>query len=263
MIPRTSTKQNSRYLFLVPVITLLLFAGCRKGEEETTNCEKIANVRITTNAPLTIGQDLTLNVPEVEGYRIYSWRGPNNFTSQYPDNTISYAELKNEGWYYMNVYSLEGECEKFDSVYVDVRLEQGTPACNITTNNTSYSNMGTDAYTQVRKQIETTFSQKALLATGAGANMTIIFHTRWRTAEPEDGIYYTSNTPTFSQTDWNYNKVFISTVKNSIYWASHDNQKVYVSHVGGKLQVRFCNLAMSGSNGTSFTTSASGNLVEL
>jgi hypothetical protein len=244
--------------------TTLFYAGCKKGNaEEESNCPNINNARITSNSPLTIDQDLTFSVPEVGGYRIYDWRGPNNFTSQYPDNSITGVELKHEGWYRLHLYSLDGDCEKFDSLYVDVKLKQGSPSCNITSNTTNYNNLGTDSYTLVRKQIETSSSQKALLATGTGgANLSVIFHTRWRTAEPEDGIYVTSNTPLFGQTDNNYNKVFITTTKSSIYWASAPDQTVYVSHVGTKLQVRFCNLSMGGSNGTSFTTIASGNIVE-
>ncbi|HET6994569.1 MAG TPA: hypothetical protein VFI06_06290, partial [Chitinophagaceae bacterium] len=73
-----------------------------------------------------------------------------------------------------------------------------------------------------------------------------------------------SDTQLFTQSDGNYNKVFITTVKSSIYWASHPGQTVYVSHVNGKLQVRFCGLTLSGSNGgTGFTTLASGNVVQL
>lgn len=264
MMVHTSAKITTNFLFLSAfLIASFFYTGCKKGEEETTNCANIENARITANTPLTIGQELKFSVPEVDGYRIYSWTGPNNFTSQYADNSISYVELENEGWYRLHLYSLEGDCEKFDSVYIDVKLEQGTPTCTVTNNNTNYSNMGSDSYTLIKKQIETSYSQKALLATGGfGVNMTVLFHTRWRTAEPEDGIYYTTNTPTFGQFDNNYNKVFVTTTKNSIFWSSAANQKVYVSHVGGKLQVRFCNLSMGGSNGTSFTTSASANLVE-
>ncbi len=60
----------------------------------------------------------------------------------------------------------------------------------------------------------------------------------------------------------NFNKVYIRTVKNSISWTSHESQIVYVSHVNGKLQVRYCNLQMGGNIGTSFTTTTSGNVLQ-
>jgi hypothetical protein len=219
------------------------------------------NLTITSNSPVTIGQEIKFSVPEVGGYRIYSWHGPNNFQEQYPAHTISYAELKHEGWYYVAVSN--NSCEtKIDSVYIDVKLQQGAPPCTVTTNQTIYNFLFDDNYTYVTKGIESTYGLKALRASGVG-NMTIYFHWFWRTAEPEDGIYTTANTPLFGQIDANYNKVFITTTNSSIYWGSHENQQVYVSHVGGKLQVRFCALTMGGNNGSSYTIAASGNVLEL
>jgi hypothetical protein len=243
----------------------VLFFSCKKQQTDddldAQTCANMQNLKITATTPVTIGSPIQINVPEVGGYRIYTWHGPNNFTSQYPENAVTtYAELKHEGWYYVTV-SNQACNVKVDSVYVDVKLVQGTPSCSIASNKTIYSNLFDDTYASVKKTIDGSTSLFVLDAYSP-ANMKVFFHPFWRTKEPEDGIYTTVSTPTFDQTDYNYNKVFITTTKSSIYWSSQPNQTVYISHVSGKLQVRFCSLLMSGYNGTSYTTSASGNLLE-
>jgi hypothetical protein len=252
-------------IFLIfSILISLSFYSCKKtpSEDELT-CININNATLFSNSPVTIGQPISFGTQEVGGYRLYSWRGPNNYSDQYPTDGFSYAELKHEGWYYLSLISIAGDCQKIDSFYMDVKLQQGTPLCTVTNNTTTYNNLFNDSYTSVTKGIDPNFSQKYLDCSGGlYSNMKIYFHTSWRTKEPEDGIYNTINTPVFGQIDYNYNKVFITTTKNSIYWSSHDNQQVYVSHIGSKLQVRFCNLSMGGYNGTSYTTIASGNIIE-
>lgn len=255
---------KKHYLSICTLSILLFFTTCKKVTEED-NCSNVNNSSITATTSVEIGQPISISIQEVGGYRVYSWIGPDNFQSQEPENSISYAELKHEGWYYVHIASLEGDCEKSDSVYIDVKLNQGTAPCTVANNITNFNNLPDDSYNSVQKMIESSLSLKVLEANGpSGANMTVYFHPHWRTAEPEDGIYTTINTPLFDQIDNNYNKVFVTTTKQSIYWACWESQTVYVSHVNGKLQVRFCDLNMSGSNGSSgFTTKASGNLVEL
>jgi hypothetical protein len=244
------------------LISLAVFIFCSCKKESTSNCNNVNGAAITSNSPVQIGEDIVFSIPEVGGYRTYSWTGPNNFNSQYPDNSISYAELKYEGWYYVGINSLDGDCQKFDSVYIDVQLQQGTPSCTVAPNSTTYATLFDDTYVLVTKYVETTYGLKMLEGFGTNDDLAVYFHPRWRDAEPEDGIYTTYSSPVFGQLDANYNKVFITTTKNSIYWSSHEGQTVYISHVGSKLQVRFCDLTMSGYNGVSYTTSASGNLIE-
>ncbi|MEP7373194.1 MAG: hypothetical protein ABI675_07350 [Chitinophagaceae bacterium] len=237
------------------VLSLLLF-NCQK---KTTNCDAIQHAYASTNGPVTIGDTIKIHTQEVGGYRLYSWRGPNYFTSQEPRNIIYDAELKHEGWYYVTISN--NECYgKADSVYVDVKLKQGTPPCSIPNNTCEINNQFSDAYSSVVKQFNPTTD--FLMLEGRGpSSLEIDFHPYWKTKEPEDGIYDTVDIPSFG-IDGNYNKVFISTVKSNIYFSCRENQKVYVSHVNGKLQVRFCNLTMGGYNGYSFTTIASGNLIQ-
>ncbi len=162
---------------------------------------------------------------------LYHWQGPHNYVTYDAANKINYVNLENEGWYYLSLISGAGDCQKIDSFYLDVKLQQGSPACNIATNTTTFSNLFNDSYNYVKKGIDPSLSQKWLDCSGVSSNLRIYFHTNWRTLEPEDGIYNTTNTPVFDQTDFNYNKLFITTTKSSIYWSSQANQQVYVSHV--------------------------------
>jgi hypothetical protein len=248
--------------YSVILFAAFLFAGCKKEKNgDDLTCQNIQNATLFSNSPVLIGETIHFGTQEVDGYRIYSWVGPYNYADQYPEASITDAQLQNEGWYYLHLYN-PSNCEKIDSIYIDITLPQGSPPCAINNNITDYSNLGTDNYSSVRKYIDPNFSQKVLEGSGAGSNLTVYFHTHWRAFEPEDGIYTTVNTPVFDQADNNYNKVFITTTKSSIYWGTNEGQNVYISHVGSKLQVRFCDLLMGGNNGMSYTTEASGNIVE-
>lgn len=244
------------------ISSIFLNIGCKKTQAETDQltCMNIQKAKITATTPVKIGDEIKLNVAEVGENSMYNWNGPDNFRSMSASNSIGYAELKHEGWYYVSLSN--NSCEsKVDSIYIDVQLEQGTPSCNAAANTVGYSNLADDNFSYVSKRVESTYGLLSLEGSGNG-NIYIYFHPGWRTKEPEDGIYTTTNVPLFDQVDNNYNKVFISTVKESIYWSSHGGQQVFVSHINGKLQVRFCSLNMGGYNGMSFTTSASGNVIE-
>jgi hypothetical protein len=243
----------------------ILFASCAKEQESETALEggcdalkTIHQVKTLSTESVQIGDPINVIVPEIVGYRIFSWIGPNNFDSQYPGNTVTgYAELKHEGWYYIHVSNPDCEGET-DSVYVDVRLKQGTPSCTVAANTTTYSNMFDNTYYYRYKGIDAGTGTLSLTANGTNGDLSIFFHPHWKTVEPEDGIYNTVTN--FDQVDGNYNKVIVSTVTQSIYWLAAPNAEVYVSHVNGKLQVRFCGLPMSGSNGTTYNTNASCNI---
>ena len=241
---------------------ILAFTGCSKDNPGIVSCEKIKGATAFSNSPVTIGQKLIFGTQDVGEGGYYTWTGPNNFSTTRAKDSVIYADLKNEGWYYLYVANQDNSCKKYDSVYVDIKLQQGTAPCSITANTTDYSNLGGDTYTYIYKDVDRTYSQKELYAWSSFTNITIYFHTYWRDKEPEDGIYTTYNNPLFDQSDIGYNQVFITTTKSSIYWSSRTGQNVYVSHVNGKLQVKFCNITMSGYNGTSYTTVASGNVLE-
>lgn len=246
---------------LTLVFSVFLSSCSREDKADEITCSNMQLVTLSSNSPVTIGETISFSAPEVGGYRIYSWTGPNNFTSQEPENTISDAKLQNEGWYHLHL-SNPTCTAKTDSVYIDIKLQQGTPSCTIGNNTCQFNNQGTDTYSSVHELFDPTYNFRTLEASGF-ATMEVMFHQYWNTHEPEDGIYTTVNMPSFGQLDNNYNKVFVSTIKGSILFVSAQFQNVYVSHVNGKLRVRFCSLAMGGNNGSmSFSTLASATLTE-
>ena len=71
----------------------------------------------------------------------------------------------------------------------------------------------------------------------------------WLDKELKDGIYYTTDDITVD-----YNKideVFISQVNSNVYFTAEARKPVYISHVNGHLQISFCGVKFSGSNGQS------------
>lgn len=256
-------------LFFCILLAASLSSCVKEAPSETAvvgGCDALNSIQqITGTTAVRIGEPINVWVPEIEGYRIFSWIGPNNFTSQYASNDVTgYAELKHEGWYYVHVSNPECDNAPTDSIYVDVQLNQGTPPCTTVHNSVSYNNVSIPGYTytSVDRGISPSFDVLELSAGNSGSDLNILFHPYWNNREPEDGIYETINTSVFDPVDGNYNKMYIRTVNQSILWSCWENQQVFVSHVNGKLRVQYCDLAMGGYNGTSYTTYATGELTE-
>jgi hypothetical protein len=245
---------------VLTLFTMCMFLSCTKKSDQEL-CTNLQNVPITSNSPITLGQPIKFSVPQSPNYQVI-WKGPNNYASQSVENTITDAQFKHEGWYYLQLISTTDNCRKNDSVFIDVKLVQETPPCTIANNTATYSNLATDNFSPVTKVGSSPSSEKSLNGTsGTLSSTSIKFNPYWNNLEPEDGVYYTTD-GAFDPVDRSYNKLFVSAIKNSIYWVSSAGQKVYVSHVGSKLQVRYCSLTMNGNNGSSFTTIATGNLLE-
>src|SRR4026207_1148015 len=94
------------YLRYLPLFltTLTILSSCTKpsGDDDIKEdqCAAIKSVKLTTNGPVMIGEELKVNATEVGGYRIYHWTGPNFFQSQDPANSMI-ATMAMEGWYYL------------------------------------------------------------------------------------------------------------------------------------------------------------------
>lgn len=248
---------NKIFLLFLSIATV--FSSCEKN---TNNCSQINAAKARSNSPVRVGQTLKIWTGEIDG-ATYQWSGPFNFTSQYASDSISNVQTTNSGWYYLYVNSLDdNNCVKQDSIYVTVSLNQDTAPCTITSNTIAYNNMADQSFATIYKGIEPTYSMLSLYGYSSNGDVNIYFAPHWRTVEPEDGVYTTYNSPVFDPVDPVDNKITVTTITNGIYWASWPDQPIYVSHVNGKLKVTFCNLQMSGSNGTSFTTLADGNIIQ-
>ena len=170
-------------LIILFISIIIIFTSCEKN---TNNCPQINAARAYSNSPITVGQTLKIWTGEVDG-TTYQWYGPYNFTSQYTSDSISNAQINNSGWYYLNVNSLDdNNCTKRDSVYVEVRLQQDTAPCTITTNTIAYNNMADQSFSSVYKGIESTYSLMSLYSSSSNGDVNIYFAPRWRNIEPAD-----------------------------------------------------------------------------
>lgn len=260
-------KQN---IFLLLALLTFTFSNCSKtsvvenntggtGPSSNPLCTKIATVKVTaTPSVITIGESTTITATAITGAQ-YLWNTPYSNGGTGTNINITNAGLKDRGWYYVTAYSQDCTNTKTDSIYLNVKLLQGTPTCTIASNTVNNTILTNETYTNTTRGT----NPLTLEASTLQGSVKVIFHPKWNTTEPEDGIYKTINIPTFDGLNPDFNKVFFTMTKNSIYWASWADQDVYVSHVNGKLQVRFCTLSLSGSNGgNSYINKASANLIQ-
>ncbi|TCJ17445.1 hypothetical protein EPD60_04440 [Flaviaesturariibacter flavus] len=265
--------RKSFLLLAIPVVTF--FVSCSKpavsnddDEPASTGsrvCDSLRANRITGNNNALVGDYVTLRIREqifANDFVYINWWGPGNYSDQgHSSISFSNVNLGTSGWYHVRLSSMNQGCEKEDSVYVNVGLPQGTPSCNLALNTISYSNMGTAPITTVTKTFNS-LNLRVLRAGSSSGSIELQFHPYFRDKEPIDGIYEVSTNP--AQNDFLANSIYISSVAQSIFFqGNNEQQKIYISHVNGKLQAQFCNIAMSGSNGWSWTTAVSGTLREL
>lgn len=246
-------------IVLAPLIAL--FFSCNR--EAKRQCKAIKNVKISAPISVTVGDLMTVSAPEVGGFRIYNWDGPNFFDSQDPVNTIGEVGMRHRGTYKLHLYTLEDDaCEVFDEVFVDVLLKQGNPDCSIDLNTTSFNNQGTNEYISVIETIDAVTNQKTLTANGIAGTCVIYFHSSWNAQNIKTGIYKTTDNYSMDNADGDYNKVFIGITKNSTFWGCFENQDVYVTNNNGDLKIEFCNLNFLANNGSSLSDTVSGNIIE-
>jgi hypothetical protein len=254
-----------KYASLAALLSLtFLFTGCKKqsdSELSAHNCEIIS--RATIEAPKTsfiVGDAIHLQIKEMPDIALFIWTHTNtpNAISSDRDVDITYAEKADEGWYYMNVSYPECAAHT-DSVYITVKNKVTTAPCSPKNNAVSFSAIPDIDPATVSWSYNTSWNRRVLAANGAYGypDFNIYFNTFWDTKEPEDGEY---NVTTMAATgEYPPYTVYISSLYSGVFFQG--TGKVFVSHVGGKLRVTFCDIKLTGSNGgTSFSTTASGAL---
>jgi hypothetical protein len=253
-------------LLLLAAPVLAQSFSCKKLLDNDTPkavCDSIRLNSISGNHPLNIGDNLQLSVRhhDFDNDFVYTtWWGPNNFSVQ-DQHTIflNNVGLLASGWYHVRLSSMNSGCEKIDSVFVSVAMPQGTPPCNLAVNTISYSNMGTGSILSVHNTVS--LGLRELEANSVSGDVTLQFHPYWQNLEPIDGVYEITTDASGGQNNMDIQKVYMNAVASSIFFqANTPGQKVYISHVNGKLQAQFCNISMSGNNGMSWTTQISGTL---
>ncbi|MFT3910330.1 MAG: hypothetical protein QM737_12975 [Ferruginibacter sp.] len=240
-----------RKKILLPSISLclltLLFSSCIKQKHEpsiTELCNQLGQLHAHPFTPVLKGEQIIISADNMEGANYY-WVGPNNFQSYSQDNTVSgYADYFNRGWYYVNISY--DQCEsKHDSVYVDVKFPQGTPACSPADNNATFNSamlLGDQSFYFVSFGPAT--GGYGITANSMNGDMNITMSGYWTDHDLEDGIYYTSSSPIPEY--YEIDKIHISDVNQSIYWTAEPDKPVYISHVGGKQRITFCGIDFSG-----------------
>ncbi len=252
--------KNCNLVALLSII--LLLCGCKKELTPEQNCAKIKNVKIVAGQDsYIVGDEIHLQVNDMPDIAMYVWTHANNpnMISSDPDLVIHYAEKGDEGWYYLNVSN--PDCEShFDSIYIEVKNDPTMAPCSPDNNTVTFSSIPDINPASVGWGYNTNWNRRVLRGTGGYGypDFSIYFNTNWDTTEPEDGAYSittmmeTDNFPAYT--------VYISSLYDGVLFQANSG-KVYVSHVNGKLRVTFCDVPMTGSDGSySFKTTASGML---
>lgn len=252
--------------FLMVSLLASAFMACTSdsnSDSSAETCNDLAGLSIQPYIPVTKGEEIHLTADYLDG-AYYYWTGPNNFESYNEHATVtSDAYYNDRGWYYVTI-SRDGCEDRVDSVYVDVKFPQGTPPCTLVNNKATFSGsviLANQTFGFMTWGEAPVGDNYQVVANGTNGDMTMYMSPYWLTHDFEDGIYYTTTDPF---PDYNeYDKIFISDVNGSIYWACEANKPVYVSHVGGKVRISFCNISFSGSmGGPTYTTIISAQLTQ-
>ncbi|NOT93666.1 hypothetical protein [Ferruginibacter sp.] len=245
-------------LNLLLVIALaFIFSGCKKEN----NCSSDIQLTATNTTP-TVGESFTLTANRVSGNDLFHWSGPGNFSGAF-DNTITVnnAGYLDRGWYYCSKSNTECNETIYDSIFIDMKLRQGTAPCTATNNTLTGSAIPNTSFSSVIKNFDPTFNGKVLYGSssiGYPTDFRVLFNSNNGNIEPLDGIYTTKNSIIFGQTD-PYLWVSLSFVYGGQFFHCHPDKDLFVSHVNGKLSATFCNVPFS--NGTTIIN-LSGKLTE-
>lgn len=137
------------------IYTLLATSGgCSASITANVVINPLPNPNITTNSPICIGEDLTLNAT---GGTSYAWSGPNSYLSSSQNNTITAASMANAGTYTVVVIDTNN-CTNFTTSNVVVNPQPvvsatGTTVCENSnaplgaTGGITYSWSGPGSYT--------------------------------------------------------------------------------------------------------------------
>jgi hypothetical protein len=257
-------------------ILIIQFNSCTKTTTVTTNsrtgspttttvidCSKFKNLKIQPYKVDTCGKDIIIKVDSF-AWAYYNWTGPNNFyinnlQNSYEIRITDNSNLYHRGWY--KVVISRDTCPRiYDSIYIDVKLPQGTPSCS-PTKNTSNSVSGITIPNKTFTNVTTgNYYGYEIEGTSSIGDISLIFHNHWATNKLEPGIYYTFQNYSSMNDKENINKVCIRNTYGNDYWYSEAKRPVYVSYVNGKISVTFCNIKTINDDNNTYTSTINGNL---
>lgn len=250
--------------FSLMVVVAVIFFSCKKNNDANNIDKCPTSMKLTLSNPTpTVGTSFTITAPKETDNNVFYWSGP-GYSETTSSNTLNITEAKysNRGWYYCAKGNPECNTTIRDSVFVDVKLSQEKPSCNLINNHITSSNLVLDmTLTSVTQHMDPTFNAMGIYGGDdfGYPSLRVLFNSYNGNTEPVDGVYITNDKAIFDATQ-EYNVVSISFLYNSSYFHCQPYQKLYVSHVNGKIQVSFCN--MSFSNG-SIITNCTARMTEL
>lgn len=245
-------------ILAVLFVLFLFIAGCEKKPA----CPNSLVLTATTLTP-TVGDDVVISAPDPGTTNVvYQWNGPGtNLTNQSSTLDLNDIKLSQSGIYYCNLGNTDCNTSLGDSIVINVQLKQETPPCNITNNTVTASSIPGTTFGSVTKSYGGTWNTMNLDASAASfgyPSYTVLFNSYNGNVEPRDGVYTTANVAVFSPLQ-EPNEISISFIYASNYFHCRPGNKVYVSHVNGKLQVNFCNLEFAS---PPFVTTCSGKITQ-
>lgn len=260
-------KRSLIFRLLSFILFVHLLSSCKKSDLNVNGYKCPENLKVTASSVTpTVGDDLTIYANT--GKIIYYWSGPLNFAVQTGDSRDRYQfpniKIKQSGWYVVGA-SLPGCFTIYDSIYIDVKYKQGTPPCSLINNAIRGNGVPTLQASSVTKSFSRTYNGKTLYAAGTFGDptYTFLFNSYNGDVEPKDGIYITTNVPSFSPLQ-DENLIHVRCMYSNFFFQSYPDQNVFVSHVNGKLRISFCDLNFGGDNGNGyyFTSVFSGQVTE-
>jgi hypothetical protein len=249
-------------------VSLIVLTGCQKASTHTSNgnsggntnngsggCPTSLKITASDSTPV-VGSNVTIRTNQ-DGPP-FGWSGPGNYSL--PANggqdsiTINQIEILQSGWYYCT--GSEPGCNNsiFDSVYIDVQYQQGSPSCSLTNDQIS-NTAGLPTFTggTITKSFSGSYNATVLTVSDNVVEYDFVFNSNLGDTEPKDGIYYTTNMAFFDPSlDADVMNVNINYFP--YYLLSDNSQQIYVSHVNGKMRLSFCSLSAEGSGANGLFT---------
>jgi len=204
---------------------------------------------ITTNSPVTAGEDIQLQTPYVNN-GIYHWTGPNGFSSYEQNPVIHLASQQKAGTYSLTVGNELDDCVTPPATTVVAVVDPVAPCspANNTATNSVYPAMS--FYYVLGSVVQ---DQYQITANGSQGDLTLIFKDQ---NIPTAGVYHIC--PDCPTSFLEANQVCMSIVTGGTFsdYFRPSSGDVYVSFVNGHISATFCSLAFSGTGvGVNFTAS--------
>lgn len=228
--------------FIISSFCVATLFSCSKS---STNCSPVSGMTIVANNTTVYeGSDLSLGVSPA-GLYTYQWSGPGGWSASSSSALRTNMQFANAGAYSVKVFNLEG-CQVFSgSTTISVQQPPDAP-CTSAGNTVTSSLGGTTNFTFAANQVWGMASGSQYIFLGMVNNDRFIQFSFSGSLLPNPGIYTTpvaipSNNPV---SIW---------MKDGVGGAfrSQGGDNVYVTRVGGKMQVAFCNVKLYDANNPS------------